>query len=115
MAATLKNCLIALSAIFFMAAAAFAAGDAENRELAKWVSERPKLLKRFDANHNGKLDGAELEAARPVWKKKMAEKADRDDNPPGPKGGKGTNWENPPGPKGGPGASPNKKGKAKKK
>ncbi|MBN1689370.1 MAG: hypothetical protein JW893_09725 [Candidatus Omnitrophica bacterium] len=27
-------------------------------------------------------------------------------NPPGPKGGKGTNWNNPPGPEGGPGASP---------
>jgi len=34
--------------------------------------------------------------------------ADRDNNPPGPKGGKGTNWENPPGPKGGPGAGPNR-------
>ena len=31
---------------------------------------------------------------------------DRDDNPPGPLGGPGTNWENPPGPIGGPGASP---------
>lgn len=31
---------------------------------------------------------------------------DRDDNPPGPRGGPGTNWENKPGPKGGPGASP---------
>ncbi|MDD5130869.1 MAG: hypothetical protein PHS66_07495, partial [Candidatus Omnitrophica bacterium] len=34
---------------------------------------------------------------------------DKDNNPPGPKGGVGTNWENPPGPKGGPGASPNRK------
>jgi hypothetical protein len=33
-------------------------------------------------------------------------KIDKDNNPPGPKGGPGTNWENPPGPKGGPGASP---------
>lgn len=33
---------------------------------------------------------------------------DRDDNPPGPAGGPGTNWENPPGPRGGPGASPNR-------
>lgn len=31
---------------------------------------------------------------------------DRDNNPPGPRGGPGTNWENPPGPRGGPGASP---------
>lgn len=34
---------------------------------------------------------------------------DRDDNPPGPAGGPGTNWENPPGPKGGPGASPDRR------
>ena len=33
---------------------------------------------------------------------------DRDDNPPGPAGGRGTNWENPPGPRGGPGASPDR-------
>jgi hypothetical protein len=32
---------------------------------------------------------------------------DRDDNPPGPRGGRGTNWENLPGPRGGRGASPN--------
>jgi hypothetical protein len=31
---------------------------------------------------------------------------DPDDNPPGRRGGPGTNWENPPGPKGGPGKSP---------
>ena len=31
---------------------------------------------------------------------------DSDNNPPGSKGGVGTNWENPPGPQGGPGASP---------
>lgn len=34
---------------------------------------------------------------------------DRDDNPPGPVGGPGTNWENPPGPAGGPGASPDRR------
>lgn len=33
---------------------------------------------------------------------------DRDNNPPGPAGGRGTNWENPAGPAGGPGASPNR-------
>ena len=31
---------------------------------------------------------------------------DRDHNPPGAAGGRGTNWENPPGWRGGPGASP---------
>ncbi len=34
---------------------------------------------------------------------------DRDNNPPGPAGGRGTNWENPVGPAGGPGASPNRR------
>ena len=34
---------------------------------------------------------------------------DRDNNPPGWRGGPGTNWENPPGPAGGPGASPNRR------
>ena len=33
---------------------------------------------------------------------------DKDNNPPGPAGGKGTNWENPPGPAGGPGATPDR-------
>ncbi len=40
---------------------------------------------------------------------RMQRKPDRGDNPPGPKGGKGTNWKNPPGPKGGPGASRNRR------
>jgi hypothetical protein len=34
---------------------------------------------------------------------------DRDDKPPGWRGGPGTNWENPPGPRGGPGASPDRR------
>lgn len=33
---------------------------------------------------------------------------DHDGNPPGPRGGPGTNWENPPGWRGGPGASPDR-------
>ena len=35
---------------------------------------------------------------------------DHDGNPPGPTGGRGSNWENPPGWKGGPGASPDRYG-----
>ncbi len=34
---------------------------------------------------------------------------DHDGNPPGPRGGPGTNWENPPGLRGGPGASPDRR------
>jgi len=36
---------------------------------------------------------------------------DRDGNPPGRAGGRGTNWENPPGWRGGPGASPDRFGR----
>ncbi len=38
---------------------------------------------------------------------------DFDNNPPGPRGGRGTNWENPPGPRGGPGASPDRFGRCR--
>jgi len=38
---------------------------------------------------------------------------DADDNPPGPRGGRGTNWENPPGPAGGRGASPDRVGRCR--
>ena len=38
---------------------------------------------------------------------------DRDGNPPGPAGGRGTNWENPPGWRGGPGASPDRYGRCR--
>ena len=38
---------------------------------------------------------------------------DRDGNPPGRAGGKGTNWENPPGWRGGPGASPDRYGRCR--
>ena len=34
---------------------------------------------------------------------------DNDQNPPGARGGPGTNWENPPGPIGGRGASPDRR------
>ncbi len=39
----------------------------------------------------------------------LAQARDRDNNPPGPIGGRGTNWENPPGRAGGPGASPDRR------
>lgn len=51
-----------------------------------------------------------LENLTPEQRQKIKERhMDRDNNPPGPRGGKGTNWENPPGPKGARGASPNRK------
>lgn len=38
---------------------------------------------------------------------------DFDNNPPGPAGGRGSNWENPPGWRGGPGASPDRYGRCR--
>lgn len=49
--------------------------------------------------------------AKKEWHKHVA--GDRDNNPPGPKGGPGTNWENPPGPKGGAGSSPDRRGRGR--
>lgn len=43
----------------------------------------------------------------------QAQHRDRDGNPPGPRGGPGTNWENPPGWRGGPGASPDRYGRCR--
>jgi len=58
---------------------------------------------RMDVNNDGKVDQVE----RAQYKEKHGNR-DRDNNPPGPAGGPGTNWENRPGPQGGPGASPNR-------
>jgi uncharacterized protein YciI len=54
-----------------------------------------------DTNKDGVVDQVEMKQ----WRQRPR---DKDNNPPGPKGGPGTNWENPPGPKGGPGASPDR-------
>jgi uncharacterized protein YciI len=56
-----------------------------------------------DTNNDGVVDEVEMKQ----WKERP--RRDIDNNPPGPKGGKGTNWENPPGPKGGRGASPDRR------
>ena len=58
---------------------------------------------RMDRNEDGTVGQAERAKFR-----QERRKADNDNNPPGPQGGAGTNWENPPGPQGGPGAGPNK-------
>ena len=56
--------------------------------------------KEADTNQDRVVDQTEIQQWRQAH-------PDNDNNPPGPKGGPGTNWENKPGPQGGPGASPN--------
>ncbi len=77
----------------------------EDRQAARqqWLAEHPKLKERMDANHDGEIDQTERQDARRQWQQHR----DRDNNPPGRRGGRGTNWENRPGPQGGPGTSPN--------
>ena len=67
---------LVLLVVFCVCSTAVSAEPAGNEELAKWASAHPKFLKKFDANHNGKLDGQELVTAKPVWQKKLAAKAD---------------------------------------
>lgn len=64
-----------------------------------------KWEKAADKDHDGVVEKAEARQ----WKKRHHRRHDNDNNPPGPRGGRGTNWENPPGPRGGPGASPDRR------
>jgi len=64
-----------------------------------------------DALAAGKRCGGK--SAKKVRSMTSCPRRDCDNNPPGPKGGPGTNWENPPGKLGGPGASPDVEGDAK--
>lgn len=84
-------------------------GKVDKVEFAQWKARmKDKSLvntpreAKADTNNDGRVDSVEANQWRATHK-------DNDDNPPGPKGGAGTNWENPPGPKGGPGASPNRR------
>ena len=97
----------------------------ENRE-----AKREEMKAKADVNGDGSVNDAEKQAAKDVWAQKKEDrkedrqekreefkekreewkeehpKMDKDNNPPGPRGGEGTNWENKPGPQGGPGAGP---------
>jgi Mg-chelatase subunit ChlI len=94
-----------------------AALDSGDTQTAQQLREKLKFV--HQENLQGKMqDEQEMQAAKQDFKDSVTEahqegylhpKIDKDNNPPGPKGGPGTNWENPPGPKGGAGASPNRK------
>ncbi|MFH1281143.1 MAG: hypothetical protein ABIH91_00265, partial [Candidatus Omnitrophota bacterium] len=82
-----------------------------------------RLKENLRAMHQENMRGMQqdrqnIQADRQVLKNDLQEarqagvlppRVDRDNNPPGPKGGAGTNWENKPGPRGGAGASPDRK------
>lgn len=75
------------------------------RENSKeFLENHPKLADKLDKNDDGKVDRTERRAGYEHMKEKSG--YDKDNNPPGPKGGQGTNWENRPGQQGGQGASP---------
>ena len=76
---------------------------------AKIHHKKEKMKAHADANKDGTVDETEKKQAIENWKESRPE-MDHDNNPPGPKGGPGTNWENPAGPAGGPGMSPNPAG-----
>ena len=71
----------------------------------EWFVRHPTYRDQVDLNRDGYVDAREAQYAQRHWPY-LNPPRDRDDNPPGPTGGPGTNWENPPGPQGGPGTSP---------
>ncbi len=93
---------------------AYKSGD---RETAKSLKEELKTT--HQENVQQKKEGlGKIKEMRQELKSDIKEahprplphhRRDIDNNPPGPRGGTGTNWENRPGPAGGPGASPNRK------
>jgi hypothetical protein len=96
--------------------AAEQSGDIETaknlREQLKSVHQQNKQERQQSRQAIGEAKKEMRQDKREAIKKTiLPHRGDRDNNPPGPKGGPGTNWENPPGPKGGPGASPNKRPK----
>lgn len=78
--------------------------DEAEKAAAKTI-RKEHFKEKADLNHDGTVDGLEKKEALEHRKPYV----DKDNNPPGPEGGKGTNWENPTGPKGGPGASPDRR------
>jgi len=101
-----------------------AAMDSGDMETAQQLKEQLKSMHQENLQER-KQDREEMQAAKQDFKSDAKEarqegylpdaglekrpRFDADNNPPGPKGGAGTNWENKPGPKGGPGAGPGKK------
>lgn len=68
-----------------------------------------RMEQRLTEEQQAKLKAMSPEQRRQYMREmrmRHEQRVDRDNNPPGPRGGPGTNWDNPPGPRGGPGAGP---------
>ncbi len=95
-----------------------AAEQSGDMETARNLRDQLKAMHRENVRDR-QQDKKEMKDARQELRQDIKEarqernlppRRDRDNIPPGPRGGAGTNWENPPGPAGGPGASPNRGG-----
>ena len=95
----------------------FKKGRQEKREekREKFLENHPKLQEKMDGNGDGTVDKTEFKQGREKFQERREQRKeyrrehkDYDNNPPGPRGGSGTNWENRPGPQGGSGASPDR-------
>lgn len=94
--------------------AALDAGDAGTAEKLRnqlRAMHRENVQERVEDKRELQSELRDLKKDTQEAKKEWHKRRDLDNNPPGPKGGPGTNWENPPGPKGGAGASPDRRGR----
>ena len=74
----------------------------------RFLEKHPDWKERHDL---GVRDHGRGEGREGVGRGGEHRRFDQDNNPPGSRGGRGTNWENRPGPRGGPGASPDRRGR----
>ena len=80
-------------------------GDMTQQERQQWMEQRRQRWQGMSDQERQ----AFMEKRRAQMRNyRQGPGRDRDNNPPGMRGGPGTNWENPPGWRGGPGASPDR-------
>ncbi len=114
-ASTVVSLLLASTAL--LAAPAYAERGGHGGPRAAGHQKHAQAHERANHGHERAHQAHERARDRTQERMHMAEnrpraqhpRRDRDNNPPGMRGGPGTNWENPPGPAGGPGASPDRR------
>lgn len=114
-ASTIVSLLLASAAL--AAAPAYAERGGHGGPRAAGHQKHAQAHERASHGHERSHQAHERARDRAQGRMHMAEndgraqhpRRDRDNNPPGMRGGPGTNWENPRGPAGGPGASPDRR------